>query len=110
MARRTDPATSHAAAIRHTETKLSERRQQVLDLVTRFPDRTAGELGRVMHSEHPDLSIVVAASTPNKRLPELEKLGLVKRGDKRKCKDSGYECHVWRFASQPKAPEQAKLF
>lgn len=97
MARRSDPATSHAAARRHIDTNLSERRQQVLGLVTRFPGCTSGEYARHMFAVYPELPLRVIAETPHKRLPELEALGLVRRGEQRLCTDSrSYTCETWR--------------
>jgi len=94
MRRTTDPDTSHAAAIRHAATNLSKRRQQVLELVAANEGRTQGELARLMLSVY-HLPINICAATPHKRLPELERLGLVYRGDKRCCADSGYQSTTW---------------
>lgn len=104
MARTTDPATSHIAAARHAMSELSERRRQVFDLVERYPNRTSGELGRLMYQDHPKLGIRTASASPHKRLPELEKLGFIERGDRRQCEDSGYQAHIWRVI-----PTQAQL-
>ena len=93
MARSSDPATSHEGAVQHRE-KLSERREQVLQLVVNHPGATQGELARQMLKRY-NLPINVCAATPHKRLPELEKLGLVKRGEPRKCRDSGYNNATW---------------
>ena len=91
-ARRTDPVSSHLGA---RNEKLSRRRQQVLDLVKANRGSTSGELSRNMLQRHPDLPIRTCAETPHKRLPELESLGLVKRGTMRKCKDSGNQALTW---------------
>ena len=91
-ARRTDPLSSHLGA---RNEKLSRRRQQVLDLVKANRGSTSGELSRNMLQRHPDLPIRTRADTPHKRLPELESLGLVKRGTMRKCKDSGNQALTW---------------
>lgn len=93
IARLSDPATSHVAAIRH-QASLSERRAQVLFLVRKFPGLTSGELSRRMYEEF-SLPLRTCAETPHKRLPELEESGHVKRGRARKCKDSGYEAATW---------------
>ena len=90
--RRTDPLSSHLGA---QNKKLSRRRQQVLDLVKAHPGATSGELSRYMLERHPDLPIRTCAETPHKRLPELESLGLVKRGPMGKCKDSGNQALTW---------------
>ena len=91
-ARRTDPVSSHLGA---RNEKLSRRRQQVLDLVKANRGSTSGELSRNMLQRHPDLPIRTCAEPPHKRLPELESLGLVKRGTMRKCKDSGNQALTW---------------
>lgn len=98
MARRADPATSHAAARQHVATNLSKRREQVLGLVTRFPGCTSGEYARHMHAAYPELPIRVSVETPHKRLPELEEMGFIRRGENRPCKDSGYVCETWWLA------------
>ena len=94
MARASDPATSHIAAAQHKE-KLSERRAQVLMLVEWFPGRTSGELSRKMLERFPGLPMRTCAETPHKRLPELEKMGMVIRGTPRDCADSGHLCETW---------------
>ncbi len=113
MARRTDPVTSHLAAAIHTIDKLSERRQQVYYLVLANPRSTSGELSRLMHKQYPDLSIRTAVETPHKRLPELEKLGLIERSETRKCKDSNYQAITWVAKPIPvmsSKPEQTRMF
>lgn len=97
IARTSDPDTSHRAGERHTKLgKRAERARQVLDLLHHNPDRTAGELSVLFWRENKRLGIRVAAATPHKRLPDLEKKGLVTRVAERKCEDSGEECTVWR--------------
>jgi hypothetical protein len=91
-ARKTDPVSSHIGS---RNTKLSRRRQQVLDLVKANRGSTSGELSRHMLRRYPDLPIRTCAETPHKRLPELESLGLVRRGGMRKCKDSGNQALTW---------------
>lgn len=98
MARNTDPKTSHDAAEHHRQTNLGKRRNQTLDLVKSSQGNTAGEYGRQFFETHPELPIRVAAQTPQKRLPELEKLGLVRRGEPRICRDSGRNCATWWLA------------
>ena len=110
MARATDPNTSHAAAKQQAETKLSERRHQCLEIVEQSPGLTSGEISRRFLKAHPELSIVIAAGTPSKRLPELLKLGLVRHGENRKCGDSGYVCMTWYPCNRPEAPKQERLF
>lgn len=96
MAKKSDPDTSHLAASQHLAA-LSKRRAQVLNLVTAFPGRTSGELSAIAYSDKSwgMYGIRTAAETPHKRLPELEKLGLVLRGRTRMCKDSNYAAATW---------------
>lgn len=68
--RRTDPATSKAAAAAIVP-KLGELQWAVLEAVRLFPGRTRNELAKI-HGWHP--------SEVSKRLPEMERQGLVTRG------------------------------
>ena len=108
MAKTTDPGTSHAAALRHVASALSLRRSQVYDAVVQFPDQTSNELGLRMTELFPDLELRAASASPQKRLPELEKLGLIARGAARKCSSSGYQAHTWRAVEL--GPDQGVLF
>jgi hypothetical protein len=97
--RNTDPDTSKDAGEEFTRTgRRQERLQQVLALVKANPGRTANELARMMVLTHPELGIVNAVYTPNKRLPDLENRGLVYKGGKRACNESGRKCYVWYAA------------
>ena len=108
MAKATDPKTSHVAASRHVVGALSLRRRQVYDATVQFPAETSNELGLRMTQLFPDLELRAAAASPQKRLPELEKLGLVRRGRPRKCRSSGYLAHTWRAVELE--PTQEDLF
>jgi len=108
MAKSTDPATSHIGALRHVASALSRRRRQVYDVTVKFPDETSNELGLRMTQTFPDLELRAASASPQKRLPELEKLGLVERGEPRKCRSSGYLAHTWRAVELE--PDQADFF
>ena len=94
MSRTSDPETSKRAADQHVM-RLSERRAQVLHVLTYYPGSTSGELGRAFLSAYPELGIRCAAETPHKRLPELEKMGLVRRHGTKQCSDSGNEAAAW---------------
>ena len=96
MVRNTDPASSHQAAEKHKE-KLSTRRLQTLLLVAFNPAKTANELSVIWWNRYRlHESFIMIANTPNKRLPELEKLKLVFRTPELKtCSDSGYQAHGW---------------
>lgn len=95
MARTSDPFTSKLAAAQYTASgKLGKRQAQVLRLVVLYDGRTSGELSRYFYHKYSG-SIKCAAETPHKRLPELERQGLVYKGEPRKCSDSGYMAAVW---------------
>jgi predicted transcriptional regulator len=85
LARRTDPATSKAAAAAIVP-KLGELQRAVLEAVRLYPGRTRNELARI-HDWHP--------SEVSKRLPELERQGLVTRGPERVCTATGRACATW---------------
>ena len=105
LRRNTDPESSKIAALRVLP-NLSERREQVWACVESSPGLTASELGRKMHERYPKLPMIVAATSPQKRLVELERLGLVQRQrNLRKCTDTGYFCHTWELC-----PDQKELF
>ena len=90
------PATSVRGANRHVGSgKISERREQVLKLVEEYPGRTSNELAAIFVDRHRDLPVHVAASTPNKRLNELERLWKVIRGRERECSRTSYDCVTW---------------
>ena len=82
--RSTDPETSKAAAEEITTSgNASRQAEQVLDLVRRQPKSTSKELAFVAAR---------SASTRNldyhaiaRRLPELERAGLIRRGPARRC-------------------------
>ena len=94
--RRTDPLTSHSAEEKHTILgKRAERMRQVLQLIVDSPGSTTGELSRYMHTKHPDLPMRTVAESPHKRVTDLMDRGLVSRGTKLRCLDSGYECYTW---------------
>jgi hypothetical protein len=94
LRRNTDPVSSHLAAEKYAP-KLSERRQQVLTLVKMSPGLTCDEYSRLMVIQYPELPLRIAISTPQKRLSELESLGLVRKGLLRECKDSGNLVLTW---------------
>lgn len=87
IARRTDPLTSHEAAADITESGVRGRQMaDVLTAVKRYPGRTSAELGSVSRFDR-----WVAA----RRLPELEKKGLVVRGEARKCRITSKRSITW---------------
>lgn len=85
LARATDPATSKAAAEKIAP-KLGDLQRAVLELVRSMPGRTRNELAQAMNW-HP--------SEVSKRLPELERNGLIRRGTERVCSVTGRACATW---------------
>lgn len=102
--RKTDPITSQQAAER-CET-LGLRYQQVLWLVETYPNRTAKELSLIWLESWDTVIPEAAFDTPHRRLPELEKMGLVKRSDTyRKCTRTSRNAYTWSLAHKlPEAP------
>jgi len=88
LSRRTDPATSKAAAVAVLP-RIGDLQAKVLEVVRANPGRTRNELAAVM-GWHP--------SEVSKRLPELERVGLVRRGAERDCNVTGRSCAVWEVA------------
>ena len=85
--RRTDPATSREAAAHMVETgKLGEAQQRVLALVRRSPGLTALMLAEVAGEWDPRVI--------NRRLPELERLGLIRRGEPKR-QGTGRRAVTW---------------
>ena len=93
--RNTDPNTSHKAEREFTLGDRAVRCRQVLQLIVDSPGATCGELARYMHSKYPELPIASAVESPHKRVADLEGYGLVRRGDTRRCLDSGRERITW---------------
>lgn len=88
IARRSDPATSKAAAADVTASGARDRQvNAVAAAVRRWPGKTSNELGAIAG----DMDRYVAA----RRLPEAEKIGLVRRGEARVCAVSGKRAITW---------------
>ena len=88
LARNTDPATSHLAAAEiHGEGKLAGLRRRAFQLVQDHPGKIARELSVIAGDND--------ARTINRRLGEVEKLGLIYRGVERRCKITGRLCATW---------------
>jgi hypothetical protein len=95
IARNTDNRASHMAQARHMS-KHATRCWQVLELVSKYPCSTSGELSRKMLINYPELPLRIAVTTPNKRLSDLEEMGYVmKQGTLRTCVDSNYKANQW---------------
>jgi hypothetical protein len=88
-ARSTDPETSHDAAEQVVKSGLVGRQQaEVLALVRAHQGCTSAELGELLVGQ--GARFIVA-----RRLPELERLGKVRRGDKRICRAHGTMAVTW---------------
>lgn len=87
LSHRHDPETSHAAARKLTQSgRLTGQRREVLDALRQCSGATHAELGRFMGRDW-----LVAA----RRLPELERAGLVHKGEARICRVKGSRCTTW---------------
>ena len=86
LARNTDPATSHLAA-HEMGVDLAGLRRRVYKLVQDHPGKIARELSVIAGDND--------ARTINRRLGEVEKLGLIYRGVERRCKITGRLCATW---------------
>ncbi|MCP3903131.1 MAG: winged helix-turn-helix domain-containing protein [Planctomycetes bacterium] len=90
--RRTDPEPSHLAAVDAAE-RLPEQQSRILGIVTRAPNCTATELAMKYG--------LTDVRTVNRRTGELERRGLIERGDARKCRVTGRKAAVWRRKGEP---------
>ena len=96
MHRSTDPTTSAIAAHKQiVKGRRALRQKMVLFYVKQHPGSTHGELASAMYRSNPHLGIICCAETPHKRLPELEKAGLVRQEGRRKCKETGNLARMW---------------
>jgi predicted ArsR family transcriptional regulator len=87
LARRTDPESSHIAARRMVESGAQGDQQQItLVLVRKYPNRTSDELAALGSLDRYQLA---------RRLPELERSGLVERGAMRKSDTTGRPACTW---------------
>ena len=86
LRRNTDPETSHEAA-RHVVRHLGEVQRWVLDIVKQWPGCTASELA--------DAKGIGDIRQINRRLPELEEQGRVRRGEARECAITGRKAATW---------------
>jgi hypothetical protein len=89
-ARRTDPITSHLAAEHAEQTGTISRQQTIVaELVCRHPGNTSAELAWSEDAKGLDRYAIA------RRLPELERLGLVRKGEPRICSESGRLAVTW---------------
>ena len=88
LARSTDPETSHIAAEEITEEgQLVGLRRRAYELVRDNPGRIARELSAIA-GDHD-------ARTINRRLGEIERMGLIYRGAEKRCEVTGRLCATW---------------
>jgi predicted transcriptional regulator len=85
-ARATDPETSKLAAA-HVTGHLGDIQRWALEIVKAYPGSTASELADVKGIGDP--------RQINRRLPELEELGRVRRGEARECQITGRKAATW---------------
>ncbi len=92
IARKKDPVTSHLAAEKVTGSgKRATQQAAVLEAVELMPGCTARELGDLIESD----SIIGGAGIAHRRLSELEKANLVRKGVKRKCSCTDILAVTW---------------
>jgi predicted ArsR family transcriptional regulator len=100
IARRTDPPSSHAAAQEMERTgRRASQSEALLEMVKRHPRRTALELSRLSRLDR---------YTVSRRLPELERRGLIRRGLIRDCTVNGRPMLTWEPVNED--PQQMKLW
>lgn len=96
-ARRSDPETSHLAAAR-VDDLARQQAAAVLVAVKMWPDKTSLELaGNIEWAAGRGrwTGPVLDRHDIARRLPELERAGLVRRGAARKCQRSGNKALTW---------------
>ena len=87
LSHRHDPETSRKAARRLIASgKLTGQRRAVLEALRKCDGVTHAELGALMG---------VHWLTPARRLPELERAGLVRKGGRRICRVKHSRCTTW---------------
>jgi predicted transcriptional regulator len=86
LARTSDPSTSKQAA-KEILANLPEARQHALDAVRQYPGFTSNELAQKAGDGDP--------RKINRRLAELERVGLVQRDPPRVCSISGRRAAIW---------------
>ena len=87
LAHRSDPETSFEAAKKLDKSgKLHTQRRAVLEALHKCDGATHAELGDFM-----GLHWLI----PARRLPELERAGLVRKGEPRICRIKGSKCTTW---------------
>lgn len=86
LARASDPETSHEAA-QAIVASVGELQRWAAECVAKSPGKTARELAAIYCPQDP--------KRIDRRLGECEKLGMVRRGEVRKCNRSGRSAATW---------------
>jgi len=86
LARNTDPDTSHQAA-EDIVVHIGRLQQRARQCVEDWPGHTATELSKLAGDADP--------RTINRRLGELERKGVVLRGEARRCSHTGKNAATW---------------
>lgn len=86
LARRTDPETSKLSA-QETVHDVAGLQSRAADAVARWPGRTGRELTVLLDD--------TSDRTVGRRLSEIEKKGLVRRGASRPCRVTGRQAATW---------------
>ena len=87
IARKSDPISSHLSAYEITASGIRGTQQtEIMFAAKKYPGRTSREL-----AGHTGLDRYIVA----RRLPELESVGLVYKGDARKCRVADRMAVVW---------------
>ncbi len=87
IARRRDPETSKIAARRITQSgERASQQQRILSLVNQRPGHTSAEIAAFLGMDR---------HIPARRLSELERQTLVKRGEKRDCQQTFNPSLTW---------------
>ena len=97
-ARRSDPSSSHEAAVRAEKMNAQTQRTKVLMCVRYNPGLTSAEIGE---------KTGVGRHNTARRLPELRKDGRVRNGDQRICSLKGTKAITWFLQN---ADGQGRLF
>lgn len=88
-ARSSDPHTSHEAAQEMLASgKLNAQCQEVLLALRDRDGSTSAEIGQQLSQSH-------GRYVAGRRLPDLERKGLVRRGDARRCRATGRQAITW---------------
>jgi len=99
VSHRGDPATSREAAEKLRRSgRLQTQRQAVLEALRQCDRATHAELGAFMGTHW---------LTPARRLPELERAGLVRKGEPRICTVKGSRCTTWWVEPSHDGPRSA---